>query len=138
MTIINDIYLLAAGIAGLKTTKKGKRQFHESELPGLCVYRDQAVVEEAGYGGSGYRMNQQVVIEYHKLACDDADDEFEQMVSSIRAAVELPDDPGLSGQLCEPLELTGIEAPELPDDAGGLVAAQVLYSAKYITQYGGP
>lgn len=140
MSIIDAIYTRAAAIAGLKTTKKGKRQFQESELPGLCVYRDQAVVEEAAYGGAGYRINQQVVIEYHKeVGTDaDADADFEAMVAEVRAAVELPADSMLSGQLCEPLELAGVEAPELPDDAGGLVAAQVLYGAKYTSHYGGP
>jgi hypothetical protein len=137
VSILSDIYARAAGISGLKTAKKGKRQFHEGELPGISVYLGPAVVDEAGYGGTGYRMNLQVIVEYHSNAGCDPNEDWEAMVAAIRAAVELPDDMRLSNQLCEPLELTGIEAPELPDDAGGLVAAQVLYSAQYISQYGG-
>ena len=137
MSILSDIYARAAAISGLKTTKKGKRQFHEEELPGLCVYRGPTTVDEVAYGGSGYRMNMQVVVEYHAKAGCDADNDWESMVAAIRAAVELPDNMRVNNQLCEPLELAGVEEPDLPDDAGEIVAAQVLYSAQYISQYGG-
>ena len=136
MSITTDIYDRVITIPGIRTKVKKKRAFQESELPGVSVYPAETSVNEVGYGGTGYRLDARIGVEYHKASTTDPLEDWESMVTAIRSAVEDTTDLLLNDTLCEPLELVGVEAPELPDDAGGIVAAQVVYSAKYISKYG--
>ena len=142
MSLFDTMFTRAAAISGLETTVRRAQQFHVGELPGIAVYPGETSVEDVAQGGAGYILVENINIEYHKEATDNPESDSRSMIAEIRAAVELPVDPYLKdengiNQVCSPVQLSSIGAPDLPEDAGGIVAVLVTYELQYTSQYGG-
>jgi len=137
--ILAEVLARAGAITGVLTSVKRARAFHESELPGVSVYRDTTETLEASPTGEK-RVNVPVIVEYHKAgATEDPAAEAESMVEAVIASVEEDADRYIItdgiGLLCEQI-LAAEDETEIPDDAGGVIIARVSFQAIFTRHYG--
>jgi len=119
------------GIASIRTVVKRKRDFNESELPAVAIYRGTSQVDEQ-ISGSKSRLTVPFVVDYHKeSSTDDPATEAETMVDAVLAVIEVDE----WGD-CDLFSHSG-DSVTLPPDDGGVISIQVLFEAEVIRQYGG-